>query len=520
MLNIFYEKERFKKDLDMLYFLYNIYYIKKGENMRFSDIPEIPSSAEIEIMRYSNNFPKLFFDINNIYKQLNDASNFKMYLVGRKGTGKSAYAMRLSIKDLDKVKNIREMLTNGTFYKLAEKSSNQTESLKFYHLWKLCLYFELIKDNQKEFTEEDLKELDEVLNRFGISLNSDFVENFDSMTKHNFDIGIKKLLAYRYGNEKKELSYDQSLNMLNKFLEKIIVRNFKENIENKNSIIFLDGLDDVPTYEIEYLQCIHALFNIVYDINYLLNKKNIRNKKIILVLRDDILAKINDTNKQKKISDCAIFLNWNKDTLKELYNIKMRPDKYNYIADIWKHFFPEKIRYNNYISTSFNYFLDRSLLRPRDIVEFFSKCRDLYPEHKKITELEFYACVDKFCKDFLWNDFLDELGFSFDEDIINNIKDIIMNVSTDKNNSSTFRQTWFLQQVTRICNNKKESDAKKLLEHLFNRGYIGISQKISGKIKYRYKIFEPDLTINKDDENLYFCIHRGIITALKFNVKN
>lgn len=180
-------------------------------------------------------------------------------------------------------------------------------------------------------------------------------------------------------------------------------------------IIFIDGIDVRPgdiTYE-EYFDCVRGLTDAVWAINndFLANiKDSIGRIRVVLLVRPDIFLLTGLHNLNTKLRDNSVFLNW-VTTYKDyrgslLFRVADRvlsaqqEVPFVKIGDAWDHYFPfhaENVRAkgvsaNNGVN-SFLAFLRFSYYRPRDINAMMATIQDFV---RKKSDFANYVTADDF----------------------------------------------------------------------------------------------------------------------------
>jgi hypothetical protein len=155
--------------------------------------------------------------------------------------------------------------------------------------------------------------------------------------------------------------------------------------QQKQYYIIIDKLDEGWVDDILRYQLIKALIETVRDVNHF------KNLKPLVVLRADLLNHVfqvtQDTGfQEEKYSSLYMHVSWTRRELTALldervnYSFKSRYRKKHEVDH--KDLLPEKIMGENAI----DYILDRTLMRPRDAIDFFNICIREATESPIITE--------------------------------------------------------------------------------------------------------------------------------------
>jgi hypothetical protein len=148
--------------------------------------------------------------------------------------------------------------------------------------------------------------------------------------------------------------------------------------------ILIDKIDDKWVDDTIRYQMIRAL------IECLKSFRKIQNLKIIVALRSDVLERVfQESNhpgfQREKYDDYILRLKWDKTQLKKMVNKRINflyrkkyPSEQVFYADV----FDPKVGKID----SFLYMIDRTQLRPRDIIAFINKCLENSEGKNKVTQ--------------------------------------------------------------------------------------------------------------------------------------
>lgn len=337
------------------------------------------------------------------------------YLIGEKGTGKTAYAAFLSNSEYEGNKSSLKYI-NGTdyekFYEL--KKRGQIDISGYTDIWKTILLLLLAKsvtDNDKVvslFNKNNLSELmvaiDEYYNR---AFSPEIVSALKIVDKSELAAKLVCKYAEVGGDNENTIEFSEQRLQMNLFY---ISKKFSECLGNlklsKNLTLYIDGIDVRPSqipYE-EYLECIKGLANASWSLNTELFA-NVRDSKgqfkVVLLLRPDIFNSLNLQNATNKLADNSVYLEWRTtytDYLtSNLYKMANKLLSYSQendgLAQILEHYFDWKLpssspeRREN--DTAFMEFLKISLSRPRDIQRILSLIREIMIEHNLGSDQKF-----------------------------------------------------------------------------------------------------------------------------------
>lgn len=341
--------------------------------------------------------------------ELNQLCNNNIYfLIGEKGTGKTAFAMYFEHNVIENTTGNLRFIRETAYQKFINlKEANNLGLTDYVDIWKLTLFLLIAKKiNNDEKRDNHFHSsakfralqdaIDEYVNDFSPEIDNalGFVEKTKTtallIAKH-FESPEKKFAdsTFTHGKFQTNLQY--------------ILRKFEAAIHSLsldvNYILFIDGIDKRPEsipYE-NYLECIKGLANAVWSINndFFSNIENSKGRlRTVLLMRPDIISKVGLHNLNTKIRDNSVLLDWRTkyteyldsplfemidNLLSSQQNTKLP------LGSAWSYYLPWKIKYKqegNKADSSFISFLRFSLSRPRDIVEMLRILQENFIRHK------------------------------------------------------------------------------------------------------------------------------------------
>lgn len=490
---------------------------------------------------YKNLFTKFFTRTTNLTEIL---LPHKYFLIGDKGTGKTALAVFLSNTAYNSYKSNLVYIRETEYQKFVSMKKEKHLTLSDYqNIWNVILLLLIAKqiDNgekksvlfssfsrfrplkeaieefyQKAFSPEiiyalnfveDSKRAAELLNEY-FTLN-DEINRSESFSESRFQINLLYI-------QKKFESAISSLKLEN------------------NYIIFVDGIDIRPRnidYE-EYLECIKGLANAMWTINndFLSNIKDSKGRiKIALLIRPDIFASLSLQNQNNKIKDNGVLLDWkttypkyrDSEIFKMIENIlNAQQDKNEEIeTTCWDYYFPYQTVSQKKKEDSFVSFLRFSMFRPRDIISMLNIIQENFKREGKrkwpifcesdFTHPDFRRKYGDYLlgevKDYLsfyhsdqdyelflkFFEYLDgKLTFNYDEYIqaYNNFADYVernkIEVPIFFESSDKFLQ--FIYQLNIICYIDKTIENEELYHWCFReRSYANLNPKVKYGVTYK-----------------------------------
>lgn len=466
------------------------------------------------------------------------------FLIGEKGTGKTAYSMYLSNnnykENLANVRYIRET----EYSKFVELKQQKQLSLSDYaSIWKVILL--LLISRQVKEREGAVSKL---LNYPLFAAVDDAIEEFysNAFTPEIIQAlefveewkDSAQLLAKHLGGVKAEDSR-RSMISESKFQVNLlyIQRQFESALSQirlrNNHIIFIDGIDIRPStidYG-DYLECIKGLANSIWELNndfFPTIKGGGGRMRVVLLVRPDIFQSLGLQNQNTKVRDNSVYLDWRCEYTNhrrsQLFQVtdhllSSQQAEEHPLGECWDHYFPWNSPnvFDSYSHpTAFINFLRWSYYRPRDIVvmldllkENFGSTREdeifledfddpsflrdysnyLLGEVK--DHLSFYYSSSDYEAFLKFFEFLSGANkFNYEEYVraFSSYKEHLTttDISDPKFTSSANTFLQFLFELNIICYIEKTDDNKRFIHWCFrDRSYANMSPKVKTGVEYQ-----------------------------------
>ena len=269
--------------------------------------------------------------------------------------------------------------------------------------------------------------------------------------------------------------------------------------------------------------------------------QGIPNLKILVALRDDILEKAithaeNNSFQREKYEDYFVNVTWKKNQLRELVDKRIQflfHKRYSHTQNVsFEDIFTTKIKNKN----AFDYIVERTLMRPRDIIAFINECfsqndnlnylsnNDIIKAEKKYSRQRKDALIQE------WYSLLPSLEVIFN--FISSFKKISMPISDlcirDKydqlvldlcliNNART-------DPICVVAHKSYDSSSTvepivliiKIVSYLYRIGAVGLKLHSSGDIIYSHI---DNTLVNESDlnQNTQIRIHKMLHAAFHLN---
>ena len=324
----------------------------------------------------------------------------KYFLVGEKGSGKTAYSVYMSKSDKVDCSCAISLVENTLYQRFLNMKRQKALELSSYKdIWVNLIYLILAENIRKQDKEFSLlnnlkyKQLSRAIDTFySNAFKPEFVNAFEFIDNASASINsmINQGLFSTGGQVSAESSqkyieqsYQISLMKIRDGFEKA----FADIKVKKQTILFVDGIDARPRDidNEQYFECLVGLVNAVLEIDQsFLSEKNI---KVMLLIRPDIMYKMPIHNMNQKLRNNSLLLNWvtsyQKYIESKLFKIAddyfmKQQDKLYALGESWNYYFPYQVRGNRgkWWDNPFVEFLRYSLYKPRDILTMLNEMVD------------------------------------------------------------------------------------------------------------------------------------------------
>lgn len=516
--------------------------------------------------------------------RLSAPSDRHFILLGRTGTGKSALIRKLqenksnktSVVDPDNLS--MQYLQNS---QILRSISNWGVNLDIFYkfLWRHVLILELIRirfqnteeipksvfsffrmehlviskktKKENEIRSSAIKYLHEYGNEYWIKTDTrikKITEELESSLSKNASVSAKipnsavdaGVQAERHVKtaqsvEKEIVDRAQSivndflLSDLNKVLEHLANEGFND--EQKKYFILIDDLDKNWMYDDEiYLALLKSLLFCVADLN-----RKIPSLKIVVSLRENLYFRIFNTAakhdpQKEKLEDQTLHIRWTEDNLKDLVDLRLKQvlrGQYSSAAPTFEQILPSRGKKINQ-GDPVEYILSRTLMRPRDLIDFlniyFEKSlylKNINWQSIRLAEAEYSkrrldAVLDEWKDSFfglrcIFPTFKN-MNYRFSiQDIQNqHFNDIFSDIEVEKCD-------WLRQlQGAYIHNTMTETAIKtELIKALYRVGIIGSVDKLTAQVIYSYDQSTADIYYGQSEPETKYQIHPTFFSALK-----
>ncbi|MFA5060108.1 MAG: funZ protein [Candidatus Omnitrophota bacterium] len=446
--------------------------------------------------------------VKNVFlEQLMSPSSF--FLIGEKGTGKTAYAVYLSNSVYQGNKSELKYIRETDYQKFVNLKQKHHLLLSDYEsIWKVIILLLLAKSINVEELEGNpfsknkkfkiiLEAIDEYYNHAfspEILAALNLIEN----SKIAAELVSKHLKAG--GEQTAQTSFQESrfqVNLL--YLQREFERALSDIKTKTHHILFIDGIDIRPgsiPYD-EYLECIKGLGNAIWNLNndfFSQLKYSNGRFRAVLLIRPDIFNSIGLQNSTNKILDNSVFLDW-KTTYPDYRHSQIfglidrllnaqQGKKFEH-GEAWDFYFPWKSPTTSPSrghDPSFYKLLRLSYSRPRDLVTILKILQQVAIEDK--TQENTFFSLENFDSDKFQN--------RYSEYLMGGIKDQLSFYYTDKDYEFFLKFFNHFEGKGRFDYNEYLSAYKKFTEDILNY-HTGIPEFVDNPDKFLQFLYDTNI---------------------------
>ena len=325
--------------------------------------------------------PEYFYKTDSYKKML---SGSKTVLLGNRGSGKSAIFKYLGKKLKEKGKTVIEILPDEYSYEiltdalLKEESGSWAKQGAYAAAWKYLLYVQAMKRLQNTYPRL-VKTNSPKIHTYLRDNHKDFksASSLDLLISYLKRIEGVKVGQYEAGIKVKSLQQLYKLEEINQLLPEL------EAFCQKKKVVFLvDELDRGWDSSEDAKAFVSGIFQAALSINHATPSI-----QVLVSLRkelyDNIPALYEDA---QKVWDLFEVIEWDESSLLGMLTMRIKTSlkdlNGNSDDDVWNTLFEETLAYRK--NKSFNYIVDRTLYRPREIIQF---CTEIKDAHDKDSSL-------------------------------------------------------------------------------------------------------------------------------------
>lgn len=487
-------------------------------------------------------FNQIFLRDENLEKLLRPSTYF---LIGEKGTGKTAYSVFLANNEYKKTKSTIKYIRETDYTKFVELKKQRNLSLSdFSSIWKVILLVLISKqidehDLKSNFIQrkEKIQNLVHIIDDYYVNAFSPEIINVLNIIENDELMALLKIKSVGEISAKSSILLSSESRTFQIELMRI-EREFKNALKylklKNNILIFIDGIDIRPgniEYS-DYLDCIKGLADAAWSLNrdFFGNIRDSKGRlRVVLLLRPDIFNSLGLQNDANKLRDNSVYLDWRttyptyrNSHIFKLVDRLLATQQEQQFGDgvVWDSYFPwnrpstnEEERNED---ASFISFLRMSYSRPRDIIASLlilqdeDKISDIFAREKvkeffssptfkeQLSEYilrsiknqtSFYYTDDEYNILILFFDYLYNPDFTWEEycskfeEYILHIKMSYGNVPDFASSKEVFIQ--FLYDTNIICYIEEMENGPMFRWCYRERNFSRIAPKVKYDLKYR-----------------------------------
>lgn len=437
----------------------------------------------------------------------------KNYVIGRKGTGKTAIAEYLhNEKDYNQFSRLLSFknFPFNSLYGHADDAYNRPN--QYITLWLYVIYHyicSMLAENEKVCRKCDF----DLKKSFNFDVKGALARSVKTITSQGYNLNIAGFGGgFQSDGETTEFDYVRANDTLREFILSVI--------DDSEYYIIFDELDEDyrdilnPNRRESYFELLISLFKAVQVIRTEFSNTG-TNIRPIIFLRDDIFDLCRDVDKNKWL-DRAITLNWNESQLRELINFRLaraiesttgvapqEPSPWDEVFAVRNTSIGSRQRQN--IDT-FKYLTSRTFLRPRDVISHVRECAKvaLSKDHSRIDNSDIKDAAAGHSA-YMRREVVDELFPVLDDvaEVLGVLSKIRKPIFSRKEFNDRYRE--FTNQNP---SSKKPLTETQVLKLLFHFNVIG--NITTGN--HRVFAYDSETKVMNMDENM--CIHNGLIHSL------
>ena len=350
--------------------------------------------------KYKELFSKVFVKDEKLDRLLREDT---YYLIGDKGTGKTAYSVFLENSEYQNTQS-KVINLEATDYKifLNLRKLGFLQLSDFSRIWKIILLLMTAESIQKEnissFGPKRSALFEKLKSRIDAYYENAYIPEIAGTIKYIFDEACSMQAGLSFSTI--GLGSNLQSTLSDKLVTECTIQKFQNNLAdmerqfcdafsrlkiNKNKFIFIDSIDiKLDEFsEPEYQACIQGLANAIWSVNtdvFRAMPDSGGFLKVVLSIRTDTFSKLNLHNQANKIRDNSVLLDWRTTyqsyTTSPLYQLCNNLLTYNNPIEggqtAWDYYFPWFTDSTNIEKrdndSSFINCLRLSLSRPRDMI--------------------------------------------------------------------------------------------------------------------------------------------------------
>ena len=340
------------------------------------------------------------------------------FLIGEKGTGKTAYAVYLSNNSYKNHSAELRYIRETEYQKfLSLKKEKHLVLTDYTNIWKVIICLLLAEQIRRREGKRGLlsgfskfRNLERAVDEYyANAFSPEIIYAIQFVEEAKLTAKLLAKYAQVGGDQKEAITLTESRFQTHLMF---IQQKFEESLASlkldHNYLLFIDGIDIRPSSVpyADYLDCIKGLANAVWSINndFFAGIRDSRGRmRVVLLLRPDIFDTLGLQNQNAKIRDNAVMLDW-RTTYPEHRNsaifqiadklLNAQQSEVLRPGDAWDYYFPYEVRdarTGKRSDSPFVMFLRFAYYRPRDIVTMLGILQENFIEQNRRSDDQFRA---------------------------------------------------------------------------------------------------------------------------------
>lgn len=437
------------------------------------------------------------------------------YVIGRKGTGKTAVIERIRIETEGDPLTLRSSLSlrNFPLHEFRDlRDKSYRDKSQFVAAWTLLIYIELAKLICKDQGAEPREVVEDLRNFLAINEldnNIGFTETVTTIRKSDHKLKIAARWLEAENSNGSQVQHQATIHY------KKVVDLIHDRIRNVRSSchywIFIDELDEGFRAGDSALRLVLlALLRAVEDSAIDLKSPNLGYRPL-LVLRSDIFDRLED-NDLNKLDDFVLRLRWTSRNDEDDYSLikiplariaasipELQRDAWSKVVEDHDPALPEKV------DSVWSYLVNRTYERPRDIIKFL-KCCQKKIQNGKLTFQDVKNAEDTY-SDWLYREIRDEIHSHLP--VWREALQCLTRIGSGKIQVAEYTAALQNDGAVNKWITEGGGSIECLLEKLFDFGVIG---NLDERRRWLFKYKDDDLAWNP---NMDIIVHFGLNKKLR-----
>lgn len=267
-------------------------------------------------------FSQIFLRTSDLFECLRPSI---YYLIGEKGSGKTAYAAYLESNDVDGTRCKLSTMTESQYKRfIALKNQGKLEYSDYANIWRpmlLNMMAQVLVEKSKGFFESFSGKFDtierEILTFNKDALNPEVEVAFEMISEANdaVTLGNDKFGKLNIEDKRKETDHTELIKHHLLAKESRLKQALEDLKLTRNHILFVDGIDFRPEHVPyhDYLNCVKGVGEAVWQLNteFFGNIRDSKGRmKVVLLVRPDVFNALNLYNSNSRLRDNSLLLDW------------------------------------------------------------------------------------------------------------------------------------------------------------------------------------------------------------------